>query len=116
LTIEGTLYAACSLTNTIAVNTTPAPPNPSSSISNQPGDYHIIPVAQIQNVQVLSLAPETDGASGFEGAVPSIARLDLDTLRRREEEAIRKAKERDALRGKGVTREAQEIFDHLSRQ
>jgi hypothetical protein len=113
--MEGTLFAADPITNLIAVNTA-APVSASSAIS-KPGNYHVIPVSQIQNFQIVSAAGdgEEERTNGFDAALPSISRLDLDALRAREEAAIRKMKEFDATRGKGVTKEAQEIFDWFAR-
>jgi protein LSM12 len=117
--VEGTLFAACSITNLIAINSAPASSNASSGVSSQPGDYHVIPVSQIQNFQFLSPATESNRVHGselaFEGSSPSISKLDLDALKAREEVAIRKMKEFDATRGKGVTKEAQDIFDWFAR-
>ncbi len=117
--LEGTLFTACPITNLVAINTAPPPPNPSSALANQPGDYHIVPVSRIQSFQLLALPQDTaraDGSStGFDGVVPSIGRVDTKALEAREQAAIRKMKERDAARGRGVGREAQEIFDALAR-
>ncbi|KAF2807765.1 uncharacterized protein BDZ99DRAFT_464678 [Mytilinidion resinicola] len=114
--LEGTLFTTCNITNAIAINTTPAPPNPSATISSQPGDYHIIPFAHILNIELLGAGERVEGSvPGFDGALPSIAKVDLDAVRAREEATIRKIKERDAMRGRGVSREAQEIFDALAR-
>lgn len=117
--LEGTLFTTCSITNLVAVNTAPAPPNPSSTLANQPGDYHIIPVSHIQSFQLLSLPAASDRVAGsgpgFEGALPSITKVDLDSLKAKEEQAIRKIKERDATRGRGVGKDAQEVFDHINR-
>ena len=114
VTLEGTLFTACPITNLVAINTIPAPPNPSSVIANQPGDYHVILVSRIQSFQVLALSPD-QASAGFEGASPSIGRIDTRALEAREQATIRKMKERDATRGRGVGREAQDIFDALSR-
>jgi hypothetical protein len=111
-TVEGTLFTADPILNLIAVNTAPVS---SSSATSQPGNYHIIPVSQIQNFQLLSTGAEEERAPGFDAAVPSISRVDLDALRAREEAAIRKMRDFDATRGKGVTKEAQEIFDWFAR-
>ncbi|KAJ9664809.1 hypothetical protein H2201_005030 [Coniosporium apollinis] len=113
-TLEGTLFTACTLTNLIALNITSAPPNPSSTLSNQPADYHIVPVSHIQSFQLLSLPP-TNGSGGFEAAVPGIHRVDTEALRQREAAAVRKLKEKEAMRGRGVGREAQEMFDALAK-
>ena len=110
--VEGTLFTACSITNVIALNSS------SSNASNAPGDFHIIPVSQIANFQIMSLA-SSDGAvggqSGFADALPSISHINIEALRGREEAAIRKMREHDSTRGKGVSKEAQEIFDWFRR-
>jgi len=114
--LEGTLFTTCNITNAIAINTTPAPPNPSAVLSSLPGDYHIIPFAHILNIELLGAGERVEGSvPGFDGALPSIAKVDLDAVRAREEATIRKIKERDAMRGRGVSKEAQEIFDALAR-
>lgn len=105
---EGTLFTACPITNLIAINT--------AASSAGPGTYHVIPVSHLLNFQILSEAPRGEGApAGFESATPSIGRLDLDALRNREEAAVRKLREQEANRGKGVTKEAQELFDFVRR-
>ncbi|KAJ4359255.1 hypothetical protein N0V95_002336 [Ascochyta clinopodiicola] len=114
--LEGTLFTACNTTNAIAINTAPAPPNPSASLSTQPGDYHIIPFAHILSFEIVGLgerAPESN--AGFDGAIPSIAKVDMAALIAREEQTIREMKKKDAQKGKGVSREAQEIYDTISR-
>lgn len=116
--VEGTLFTACPITNLVAVNSSPASTNPTSALAAQSGQYHVIPVSQIQNFQILTTPAEGDrvqGSEGFEAALPSISRLDLDALKAREVAAIRKMKEFDATRGKDVTREAQDIFDWFAR-
>lgn len=103
----------------IAINTTPIPPNPSTNLASQPGDYKVIPVSSIQNFLILSSNPTSDNSEGpdaaFENTVPSIAKVDLSALKAKEELAIRKVKEHNATRGKNVTKEAQDIFDWFIR-
>jgi hypothetical protein len=114
--LEGTLFTACNTTHAIAINTAPAPPNPSASLSSQPGDYHIIPFAHIISFEIIGLgerAPES--TAGFDGAIPSIAKVDMAALMAREEQTIREMKKKDAQKGKGVSKEAQELFDAFSR-
>jgi hypothetical protein len=53
--------------------------------------------------------------SSFTDAQPTIQALDTRALRAREMKAIGELHEREARRGKGVTREAQELFDAFSR-
>lgn len=114
--LEGTLFTACNITHAIAINTAPAPPNPSASALSQPGDYHIIPFAHIESFEILGSgerAPES--AAGFNGALPSISKVDLAALQAREDQTIREMKKKDAQKGKGVSAEAQELFDAISR-
>jgi hypothetical protein len=113
--LEGTLFTACNLTHAIAINTA-APPNPSASVFSQPGDYHIIPFAHIESFEIIGSgerAPESP--AGFEGAVPSISKLDLAALQAREDQTIREMKKKDAQKGRGVSQEAQALFDEISR-
>ncbi|KAK3208003.1 hypothetical protein GRF29_96g1143913 [Pseudopithomyces chartarum] len=91
--LEGTLFTTCNVTNAIAINTALAP------LSTQPGNYHIIPFAHILTFELLGPAD----------------RVDLAQIRAREEQTIREMKKKDAQRGKGVTKEAQDIFDAVSR-
>lgn len=51
----------------------------------------------------------------FTDAQPSIQALDIRALKAREAKAIGEAMDREARRGKGVTREAQDLFDAFSR-
>lgn len=77
-----------------------------------------MPVSHIQSFQLLSLPPTNGpglGTGGFEGAAPGIHRVDVETLRQREAAAVGKLKEKEAMRGRGVGREAQEIFDALAK-
>ncbi|KAF2195256.1 hypothetical protein K469DRAFT_6416 [Zopfia rhizophila CBS 207.26] len=114
--LEGTLFTTCNITNAIAINTAPAPPNPSASLSSQPGDYHIIPFAHILHFELIGPGERVpESGPGFDGALPSISKVDLEALKAREEQTIREMKKKDAMRGKGVTKEAQEVFDFLAR-
>ena len=82
----------------------------------QPGDYHVLNRSHVRAVQILSPAGDaaTEGgavAGRFDDGALALSRVNMDALRLREEEAIRKMKEYDRTRGKGVTREAQAVFD-----
>lgn len=107
-TIEGTLFTACPITNLLAINTSnQTSPNPTNS--SQPGDYHIIPVSRIHSFQVISpTLPNVDVSSPLQA-------LDTRALKAREANAVAKLQEAESKRGKGVTREAQDIFDAFSR-
>lgn len=124
ITLEGSLFTACPITNLIAINTSPAPPTPITTGTlalAQPSDFHVIPVARIQSFQLLSLPTQAsptsnaDGAAPFANAHPAIYPLDIKSLRSREAAAIARLQEREQRRGKGVTKEAQDLFDAFSR-
>ncbi|KAI9767450.1 MAG: hypothetical protein M1840_005679 [Geoglossum simile] len=118
-TLEGTLFVADSITNLIAINTAPPPPTPSNNNANsavQPGDYHIIPVNQINSFKVLFLGNSgSSKESSFETAFPKIGNVNLAAAKQREEAAVRRLQENERRLSKGVTREGQEIFDALSK-
>lgn len=99
----------------MAINTAPAA-NPGDAKQAQNGDYHVIPISRIQNFQLLTLAaPSNSNSSSFTDAQPTIQALDTRALKNREAKAIGEAFDREARRGKGVTREAQDLFDAFSR-
>lgn len=114
-TLEGTLFTACPITNLVAINV--SPPSPAADAKQaQSGDYHVVPVSRIQSFQILSLPSSTSSEpSSFTDAQPTIQALDPRALKAREAKAIGEAHDREARRGKGVTREAQDIFDAFSR-
>lgn len=109
-TLEGTLFTACPITNLVAINT-------ADGKQTQAGDYHIIPISRIQSFQIVSLAPSSQAAesTSFADAVPPLHALDTRALKNREANAVAKIQEGEARRGKGVTREAQDLFDAFSR-
>lgn len=112
VTIEGTLFTACPITNLVAINTSSA-----DAKKTQTGDYHIVPASRIQSFQLLSLAPSSNSTDcpSFTDALPPVHALDTRALKAREAAAVSKAYEGEARRGKGVTREAQGLFDAFSR-
>jgi len=112
-TLEGTIFTVDPLTDLLALRSSTSPPGPPNPSSTAPGNYHIIPLSQISTFKILSAAASEH--AGFEGASPAIAKVDMDALRQREDKAVAEAKKYEASRGKGVTKEAQEIFDHISR-
>lgn len=116
--LEGTLFTACPITNLVAINTKPNL-SPSDAKQAQAGDYHIIPVSRIQNFQIISLpsasSNNSENSPSFADAVPPVQALDIRALKNREATAIGKVLEGEARRGKGVTQEAQDLFDAFSR-
>ncbi|KAJ5923303.1 hypothetical protein N7454_008548 [Penicillium verhagenii] len=115
-TFEGTLFTVCPITNLVAVNTSSAASSGSSDNKQaQSGDYRVIPVSRIQSFQLLSLPTNSSDSPSFTDALPTIQALDTRALKTREIKAVSEILEREARRGKGVTREAQDIFDAFSR-
>ena len=115
-THEGSLFTADPVLNLVAINTRSAPSNSSANAKGEPGDYHVIPVSRIQSFQVLSLPGIADsGATTFAAAQPAIGPVDVKRLEERERAKITKLKEAEQNRGKGVTKEAQAIYDSFKR-
>jgi hypothetical protein len=86
------------------------------SLTSQPCDYHIIPFAHITNFEILAPGQRAaESGFGSESILASISKADMDALKAREEQTVRELKKEDAKRGKGVTKEAQELFDHVAR-
>jgi protein LSM12 len=91
--------------------------NTTNGNQTQPGDYHIIPISRIHSFQLIALPPSVSTADGasFTDAYPPLHPLDIRALKARESSTVAKIQEREARRGKGVTREAQDLFDAFSR-
>ncbi|OJD37117.1 rna-lsm domain protein [Diplodia corticola] len=110
--LEGTVFAADPVLNAVAVNTAPAPPNPSTNLATQPGNFHVVSIPNIQKFEILS---DGAGADSFENATPTIASLDLGALKAREEAAVRKLLEKEEHRNREVSSEVQELYDAFNR-
>lgn len=104
----------CPITNLVAINTS-AVTSSTDPKQAQSGDYHVIPVSRIQSFQLLTLPSNSSDSPSFTDAQPTIQALDTRALKTREIKAVSEILEREARRGKGVTREAQDIFDAFSR-
>ncbi|KAK2875591.1 hypothetical protein FQN49_001577 [Arthroderma sp. PD_2] len=126
VTVEGTLFTACPITNIIAINTSSAAnaSSPGSSAGNaspalalsQPGDFTVLPITRIHSFNLLSLSSDSPSSPApFASAQPSIYPLDIRGLRNREAAAIARLKEHESSRGKGVSKEAQDLFDAFRR-
>ncbi|KAL4752787.1 hypothetical protein BDW72DRAFT_170570 [Aspergillus terricola var. indicus] len=109
-TIEGTVFTADPITNLVAVNT-------ADGKQTGAGNYHVIPISRIQNFELLSLPPsaQSGGATSFSDAQPSLHALDIRALKKREADAVAEMQNAEARRGKGVTREAQDLFNAFIR-
>lgn len=113
LTLEGIIFTTCPITNIVAINTAAATATTSSTSANIPGDYHLIHTSRVQSFSIVSLA--TSLADSITSAAQDLSKVDFRAVKAREETAIRKIKEKDATRGKGVTKEGQEIYDQMWR-
>jgi hypothetical protein len=106
------LYTVDPVTNLLALNTSPPPPTPiTSGANNRPGDYRLLPISRISTFQLLTLPPAGNEPPSFASALPALHSLDLRALKARETAAITKLHEQENRRGKGVTKEAQDLFD-----
>ena len=116
LELLGTCFCADPILNVIILQTMDQGDSNNTG-SNHASSYHIVPVSKIESLQILSL-PERPRAetkpTAFDTALPPIARVDIREVMRRGDNALQKTRKRDAEKGKGVTREAQEIFDELN--
>jgi hypothetical protein len=104
-TIEGVLFAADPSLDLVAVRDASSPAGP---VATTAGNYHLIPISQIISFKILANAKDGDNDL-------VMGQLDTEALRQREDKGVADAKKAEANIGKGVTKEAQEIFDHISR-
>ena len=117
---EGTLFTACPILNVVILNTRATLSTNAVApavAASQPGDYHVIPIPRIQSFQILSLAAVAENGSEatFATAQPAIGPVETRRLKEREAAQIARLKEEERNRGKGVTKEAQAIFDSFRR-
>ncbi|QDS71666.1 hypothetical protein FKW77_007795 [Venturia effusa] len=109
--VDGTLFSLCKTTSLLAikdVNSPPAPPTPSSSA---PANYHLVSLVNITAFEILQAAGEGEK----EQTIPALTKAENDAFSSREAQAIREAKKWESTRGKGVSKEAQDIHDHIMR-
>ncbi|KAK5169109.1 uncharacterized protein LTR77_006418 [Saxophila tyrrhenica] len=109
-TYEGTLFTACPTLNIVAIDTRS---NSAQGSTAQPGDYHMFTLSKIQSFQVLSTADT--GNAGNSIVTAPIAPVDTKRLQQKAQARIDKLKEAERDQGKGVSKEAQAIFDSLKR-
>lgn len=102
-TYEGTLSTACPILNLVFIER--------RDTSTQTSSFNVIPVSRVQSFQIMALAEE----GGFANAQPPITPVDYKRLEQRLETKISKAKDAERNQGKGVTKEAQAIFDAIRR-
>jgi len=98
-TFEGTVFTFCPISNLLALNT---------GSSGSGNTYHFVPSSQIASITTLSSEKDAE-------ATAPLPQLDAQALKARENAAIEKLLAADQKRGKGVTKEAQELFNHFDR-
>ncbi|KAI9595264.1 anticodon-binding domain-containing protein [Syncephalis fuscata] len=104
-TIQGRIFAYDVICGSLIIEQTRS----TDQLDTKPS-YTILRVGFIQSVTSLKQQGGTD-TSGL----PPLAPLPIDRLRAREAKAIRDAHQTEARRGVGVNKEAQDIFDALSK-
>jgi len=100
-TLEGSLFTVCPFTNLLAIAT--SPPNTV---------HHILPISAIQNFTILSPAPSSGPPTGV---TPTISPNQTAALLSRAEAAVARLKEAAARKNPSASKEAQDIFDAISR-
>jgi len=110
-TYEGTLFTADPIINIVVINT--LAPNLNTT-ATQNGNYQIIPISRVQNFSI-TRATEGNAAQGLAATQPNIGAVDMKQAKQREEARIAKLQEEERHRGKGVTSEAQALYDSFKR-
>lgn len=106
-TIEGTLFTACPITNLVAVATTTSP--------NTPPTHHILPITSIHNFTLLSVPPPSNDFSSPPNTTPPLSSVPTAALLARADAAVARLKEAASRKNKNVGKEAQDLFDGISR-
>ncbi|KAI4144590.1 MAG: hypothetical protein LQ341_002622 [Variospora aurantia] len=106
-TIEGTLFTACPITNLVAVATTTSP--------NTPPTHHILPISSIQTFTLLSAPSSSNDFSSPPNTIPPLSNVPTAALLARADAAVARLKEAASRKNKNVGKEAQDLFDGISR-
>ncbi|KAL8715997.1 MAG: hypothetical protein Q9220_000664 [cf. Caloplaca sp. 1 TL-2023] len=106
-TMEGTLFTACPFTNLVAIAVATSP--------NNPPTQHILPISSIQNFTIISTAPGPNGFASPPTTIPAITNLPIAALLARADAAVARLKEVASRKNKAVGKEAQDLFDGLTR-
>lgn len=125
-TYEGLLYTADPITNLIVLSIAPSSPaatptsasspNPPTTTSSPTNTFKILPIGSLTSFTILSLpTPNNASTDDTRPNLPPPTALDMSSLNQRLILTITRLKTQDAKRGRGVTREAQDIFDGISR-
>ncbi|KAI9892088.1 MAG: hypothetical protein M1814_001794 [Vezdaea aestivalis] len=111
---EGTLFAVDPILNLVALSQpTRGPPNQTSKDGARPQDFHLVLIAKISKFEVLNL-PAVE-KKDFATAMPKIKRVNSALLKEKVNKAVQAEKKLKERIGKGVGKEAQDIFDAIER-
>ncbi|KAL8860421.1 MAG: hypothetical protein Q9178_003080 [Gyalolechia marmorata] len=105
--IEGTLFTACPLTNLVAVAVPTSPTTPPV--------HHILPISSVQNFTLISAPPPSHSFASPPNTTPALSSVPTAALRARADAAVARLKEAAGRKNKAVGKEAQDLFDGLSR-
>lgn len=105
--MEGTLFTACPLTNLVAIAV------PASATG--PPTHHILPISSIQNFTLISAPPAPSSFASPPNTTPALSGVPTTALRARADAAVARLKEAASRKNKAVGKEAQDLFDGLSR-
>lgn len=105
--MEGTLFTACPITNLVAIATPTSP--------NTPPTHHILPISSIQNFTLLSAPPAFNGFVAPPNTTPALNTVPTAALLARADAAVAQLKEAASRKNKNVGKEAQDLFDGVSR-
>lgn len=78
-------------------------------------DFHFLKVAALKDVVVIPAPASEGGASEAAGGLVPVGNLNVDKIISRENHAVKVERDRIARIGVGVSKEAQHIFDALSK-
>ncbi|KAL8645246.1 MAG: hypothetical protein Q9210_006816 [Variospora velana] len=106
-TIEGTLFTACPITNLVAIATTTSP--------NTPPTHHILPISSIQTFTLFSAPSSSNDFSSPPNTTPPLSNVPTAALLARADAAVARLKEAASRKNKNVGKEAQDLFDGISR-
>ncbi|KAL8952328.1 MAG: hypothetical protein Q9222_001739 [Ikaeria aurantiellina] len=105
--MEGTLFTACPFTNLVAITVATSP--------NAPPTQHVIPISSIQSFTLISSAPGPNGFASPPATTPAVTNLPTAAFLARADAAVARLKEAASRKNKAVGKEAQDLFDGLTR-
>ncbi|KAL8873600.1 MAG: hypothetical protein Q9174_000966 [Haloplaca sp. 1 TL-2023] len=105
--VEGVLFTACPITNLVAVA---VPTHPSG-----PPTHRILPISSIQSFTIVSAPPAANGFASPPATTPALAAIPTASFLARADAAVARLKEAASRKNKAVSREAQDLFDGISR-